>query len=229
MRRLGAALAAAAVGLALTIAPTASASASLRVGIFDDGVVLYGEPDLVFPQLAKTGTSLRVHLPPPRRQRSDRDRRAARLRLPPRRAGEPDRLHEAPAALAEDGLVRHASRARSRQVETGAIPARVDQRGLRRPGRPSTARDVLGERQPHRSAWGLRRGEALRRGADDGLPPAAGRRHRDRADLQHVRAPHAAERRPGDPELPRPGPRREAADGLRRRLADPVASVTSTT
>ena len=63
MRRLGAALAAAAVGLALTIAPTASSSGSLRVGIFDDGVVLYGEPDLVFPQLAKTGTQLvRVNL-----------------------------------------------------------------------------------------------------------------------------------------------------------------------
>ncbi len=63
MHRLGAALAAAAVGLALTIAPTASSSGSLRVGIFDDGVVLYGEPDLVFPQLAKTGAQLvRVNL-----------------------------------------------------------------------------------------------------------------------------------------------------------------------
>jgi len=63
VRRVGAALAAAAVGLALTIAPTASSSGSLGVGIFDDGVVLYGEPDLVFPQLAKTGTQLvRVNL-----------------------------------------------------------------------------------------------------------------------------------------------------------------------
>jgi hypothetical protein len=63
LRSLGAALAALAVGLALTLAPTAGASSSLRVGIFDDGVVLYGEPDLVFPQLAKTGTQLlRVNL-----------------------------------------------------------------------------------------------------------------------------------------------------------------------
>ena len=37
----------------------ASASGSLRVGIFDDGVVLYGEPDLVFPQLAEDGHAAR--------------------------------------------------------------------------------------------------------------------------------------------------------------------------
>jgi hypothetical protein len=63
VRRRGAALAAAAVCLAACLASTASASPSLRVGIFDDGMVLYGEPDLVFPQLAKTGTQLvRVNL-----------------------------------------------------------------------------------------------------------------------------------------------------------------------
>jgi Glycosyl hydrolase catalytic core len=63
VRRLASALAAAAFGLTLVVAPTASASNSLRVGIFDDGVVLYGEPDLVFPQLARTGTRLlRVNL-----------------------------------------------------------------------------------------------------------------------------------------------------------------------
>ena len=39
MRSCAAALAAAAVGLALVLAPTAGASSSLRVGIFDDGVV----------------------------------------------------------------------------------------------------------------------------------------------------------------------------------------------
>ena len=62
MRRGGAALAAAVVALA-ALASTASASPSLRVGIFDDGMVLYGEPDLVFPQLANTRTQLvRVNL-----------------------------------------------------------------------------------------------------------------------------------------------------------------------
>ena len=63
MRRLGAALAALAFGVALALAPTAAASPSMRVGIFDDGVVLYGEPDASFGQLAKTGTQLlRVNL-----------------------------------------------------------------------------------------------------------------------------------------------------------------------
>jgi hypothetical protein len=61
--RAAAALAAVLVAVAVVLAPSASASTSLRVGIFDDGVVLYGEPDLVFPQLAKTGTQLlRVNL-----------------------------------------------------------------------------------------------------------------------------------------------------------------------
>ena len=63
MRSLAGALVAAAVGLSLCLAPTASASSTLRVGIFDDGMVLYGEPDAVFSQLAKTETQLvRVNL-----------------------------------------------------------------------------------------------------------------------------------------------------------------------
>ena len=63
MPRAAAALAAILVGIAAVLAPSASASKALRVGIFDDGVVLYGEPDLVFPQLTKTGTQmLRVNL-----------------------------------------------------------------------------------------------------------------------------------------------------------------------
>ena len=63
MPRAAAALAAILVGIAAVLAPSASASKALKVGIFDDGVVLYGEPDLVFPQLAKTSTQmLRVNL-----------------------------------------------------------------------------------------------------------------------------------------------------------------------
>ena len=63
MRRRLAALAAAAVALAACLASTASASPSMRLGIFDDGMVLYGEPDRVFPQLANTGARLvRVNL-----------------------------------------------------------------------------------------------------------------------------------------------------------------------
>jgi hypothetical protein len=85
VRRFGRALAAAAFGLALLAAPTASASSSLRVGIFDDGVVLYGEPDRVFPQLARTeakllrvnlwwaGPSIRVAKSRPRRPADPKD------------------------------------------------------------------------------------------------------------------------------------------------------------
>ncbi len=63
MRRSLAALAVSLLVLAAATASTASASSSLRVGIFDDGMVLYGEPDRVFPQLANTGARLvRVNL-----------------------------------------------------------------------------------------------------------------------------------------------------------------------
>ena len=54
-------------------------------------------------------------------------------------------------------------------------------------GGPPPAGDLLGQRQPDRPARRLRRGEALRRGDDDGLSRAAGSRHRDRPDLQHLR------------------------------------------
>ena len=63
MRSAVTALAVFAVAVAACLAPSANASPALRIGIFDDGVVLYGEPDLVFPQLEKTGTQLlRVNL-----------------------------------------------------------------------------------------------------------------------------------------------------------------------
>jgi hypothetical protein len=81
VRSVAAALVASAVGLALCLAPTASASSSLRIGIFDDGMVLYGEPDAVFGQLAKTETQLvRVNLwwaGPSLRVATERPRRPA--------------------------------------------------------------------------------------------------------------------------------------------------------
>ena len=58
MRRPLAAVAASLLVLTACMASTASASSSLRIGIFDDGMVLYGEPDRVFPQLANTGARL---------------------------------------------------------------------------------------------------------------------------------------------------------------------------
>jgi len=63
VRRPLAAIAASLLVLAAATASTASASSSLRVGIFDDGMVLYGEPERTFVQLANTGARLvRVNL-----------------------------------------------------------------------------------------------------------------------------------------------------------------------
>ena len=147
-------------------------------------------------------------------------RRAGGRRLPPGGAREPDRLPAPAAALAQGRLVRHASRARARQVQAGPLPARLDERGLRRPAGAPAAGELLGQRQPDRPARRLRRGEALRRGADDGVPQPAGRGHVDRPDLQHLRAADALSRRPRDPDLRAPGARERADHRLRRRLAD---------
>ena len=105
-------------------------------------------------------------------------RRAGRLRLPLRLAGVADRLPAAAAAHAEGRLLRDPSRARAGQAAPRALPDRVDVRGLRRPAGASAAGELLGPREPDRPARRLRRGQALRRGADDGLPPPAGRGHR---------------------------------------------------
>ena len=93
--------------------------------------------------------------------------------------------------------------------------------------------EVYGDPKVHpqpESYWGhvnpigprgrLRRGQALRRGADHGLSPPAGCRHRDRPDLQHLRPPHAPPRRPGDPHLPAPGAAGPADHRVRRRVSD---------
>ena len=47
---------------------------------------------------------------------------------------------------------------------------------------------LLGQREPHRPARRLRRGEAVRRGHDRRLPPLSRRRRQDRPHLQHLRA-----------------------------------------
>ena len=145
-----------------------------------------------------------------------------RLRLPPGQPGQPDRLPAPAAAHAEGRLVRDAPRARPGQAAPRAVPDRLDQRGLRRPAGPPAARDLLGPRQPDRPARRLRRGQALRRGADDGLPPPAGRRHGDHPDLQHLRRAHEPPRRPRDPDVPAPGAPGPADHGLRRRQPDAV-------
>ena len=88
------------------------------------------------------------------------------------------------------------------------------------PAGASAAGVLLGPREPDRPARRLRRGQALRRGADDGLPPPAGRGHGDRADLQHLRPAHAPARRPRDPDVPAPGAAGPADHRVRRRVAD---------
>ena len=66
-----------------------------------------------------------------------------------------------------DGHAPHA-----RAVPRGLSEAvdRLHLRGLRRPRDPPTARDLLGQRQPHRPPRLLRRGQALRGGRGD--PPS---------------------------------------------------------
>ena len=162
----------------------------------------------------------RVSLRARRHHRAVLHRRARGHRLPRGVARLADRLPAPAAAHAQGRLARHPPHARAGQAPPRALPALLDQRGLRRPGDPPAGRGLLGQRQPDRPARRLRRGQALRRGADDGLSPPAGRRHGDRADLQHLRGADAAPRRPRHPHLPAPGALRPADHGVRRRLAD---------
>ena len=135
------------------------------------------------------GDEFRLHQPG--RDAAPRDRRAGRRRLPPCGPRQPDRLPADAAALAEGRLLRDAQRARAREVEARTLPAGLDERGLRRPAGASPAGDLLGERQPDRPSWRLRRGEAVLGGDGDGVPQPAGRGHVDRQDLQHLWAAHA--------------------------------------
>ena len=137
---------------------------------------------------------LRIH--PPRRHPLHRRRRPGRLRAALGQPGQPDRLPRAADPDAEGRLARHAQRARPGQSEEGAVRHRVDVRGLRRSARAPAEGDLLGQRQPDRPARRLRRSEALCRSDDARLPPVPRRGHEDRPHLQHLRAAHAAARRP---------------------------------
>ena len=138
----------------------------------------------------------RVRLRQARRHELHRGRRPARLHLPLRRA----RPRRSTTSSCRSRRSRSAASARTmpgpRQGQGRAVPARLDVRDLRRPARASAARGLLGQRQPDRPARRLRRGQALRRGDHDGLPPRP--RHPDahRAHLQHLRPAHAPRGRP---------------------------------
>jgi hypothetical protein len=69
-------------------------------------------------------------------------------------------------------------------------------RVLRRSARASAERNLLGPRQFHRPAFGLRRSQALHRSRHHGLPPLSQSRHAHRPHLQHLRPAHATQRRP---------------------------------
>ncbi len=157
--------------------------------------------------------ALRRHELPLRR---GRPRRGAALRV----AGQPGGFRAAADPDPEGRIARHAPRAGPRQGEGRALPDREHLGVLRRPRSESAAGNLLGSRESDRDPRGLRRGQALRRGDDDGLPPAPRGRRPHRAHLQHLRPAHAAPRRPRDPELHDPGDPRRADHGLRRRRPD---------
>ena len=100
--------------------------------------------------------------------------------------------------------------------------AGVDERGLRRPGGPSPARELLGTRQSDWPPGVLRRGEAVCRDALLRLSPTAPRPDQGRPDLQHLRSEHATRRWPGRVEFHQSGPRGQVADDLRRWTPDPL-------
>ena len=70
-------------------------------------------------------------------------------------------------------------------------PAGIDQRGLRRSQGASPAGRILGPRQSRRPPGLLRRGQTLRGGSLQRLPPPAPRRNKDRPYLQHLRSADA--------------------------------------
>ena len=129
-------------------------------------------------------------------------RRRAALRL----AREPDRLPRAADPDPQGGLARHPQGAR--RWPRRRAPASSSPRPPRSTAIPlvhPAAGELLGQRQPGRPARRVRRGQALRRGDDHGLPPLPRRGHPHRADLQHLRPADAARRRPGGVELHRAG------------------------
>ena len=78
---------------------------------------------------------------------------------------------------------------------------------------------LLGQRQPDRAPRRLRRGQAVRRGDDAGVPPRPRARRAHRPHLQHLRAAPAPGGRAGRVELPRPGDGGQAADRSTARVS----------
>ena len=134
----------------------------------------------------------RLHLHQARRHELHLRRRTGRFRAALGEPGQPDRLSRAADPDAQGRRARHAQGARTGEGKERAFRPRVDVRGVRRSAGAPAEGDLLGQREPDRSARRVRRSEAIRRGHDDGLSPLPRARHEDRPHLQHVRTAHAA-------------------------------------
>ncbi len=113
------------------------------------------------------------------------------------------------------GVARHPQRARPRQGQGGPVSVGLDLRSVRRSSGSSPARELLGARQSGRAPGSVRRGQAVRRGNDDGLSPLPRPRDSDCPDFQYLRAPDAGLRWPGGFEFCRAGAQGRAAHDLR--------------
>jgi dTDP-glucose 4,6-dehydratase len=91
------------------------------------------------------------------------------------------------------------------------------------------SRRLLGQREPHRPARRVRRGQALRRGHDHGLPPLSRRGDPHRPHLQHLRPAHASQGRPRGAGLHRPRPSRASPSPCSATANRRAASATSPT
>ena len=171
-------------------------------------------------ETSSTSSGERLHVRASRRVHVPVGPRACRRRPPPREPGLADRLLEDPHPDPEGRKPRHAQHAGTGASQGREVPPRLDERGVRRPPRAPPVRGLLGQRQPDRTAWRVRRGQALRRGHDDGLPPHARSRRPHRAHVQHLRAAHATRRRSCRHQLHRAGASRRSPHALWRRLAD---------
>ena len=156
-------------------APPGSSARTSREYLLDRGFSVVGMDNLHHRRRRqhRAPDRPRLRVRQARRHELHQPRRAARLHLPLR---EPGLAHRLPARAHPDPQgrqPRHAQRARPGQGQERALPARLHLRGLRRPARAPAARGLLGQRQPGRAARRVRRGQALLRGHDHGLPPRA--------------------------------------------------------
>ena len=157
---------------------------------------------------------------------------AARLRPALREPGLAHRLPGAAHPDAEGRRARHAQGPRAGAGPRREVPARLHLRGLRRPARAPAARGVLGQREPGGPARRLRRGQALRRGHDHGLPPRPRRSTRascasSTPTARACGSPTAAPSRPSSGRRSAASPSPSTATA-RRRARSPTSPTSST-